>query len=98
MFANAKALVVIVSCALVAQAGRYGTTYLSRATAPSTCIVNNSDQAAKNNGCAGYTDLPCVCASTAFQQDARVSIQANCPASDVANAMQLQNQYCSSSS
>jgi cobalamin biosynthesis Mg chelatase CobN len=96
MFVNAKALVLIVSCALVAQAQSTTT-----ATAPSSqpsldaCIVGCLTQALPSGPCTSYTDLTCVCTSTGYQEAAAACLTANCTATDLATAEALQIQECS---
>ncbi|KAF8551529.1 hypothetical protein OG21DRAFT_1417779 [Imleria badia] len=96
MFANAKALLVIASCALVAQAQ-------SSATAPpspsstaglDSCIIDCVTPAAAAAGCGSYTNLTCTCTSTDFQQASLQCLQANCTATDLQTAEQMQGSAC----
>jgi len=103
MFANAKVLLVIASCALAVQAQSSGspttTAPASQSSLPAgldSCIVSCVSAAAASNGCVSFTNLTCTCTSTAFQQDALQCLNANCTSSDVATATQLQEQECGS--
>ncbi|KAF8550358.1 hypothetical protein OG21DRAFT_1499838 [Imleria badia] len=103
MFANAKSLLVIASCALVAQAQSSGNASAS-ATAPAStsstpalpdsCIIECLNPAAVQYGCGTYSNLTCVCTSTAYEQAALSCLQANCTAADVTAAVQSQEEVC----
>ncbi|KIJ09995.1 hypothetical protein PAXINDRAFT_172262 [Paxillus involutus ATCC 200175] len=99
MFANIKTFAVIAACALAAQAQSTTTSTApaSESSLPAgldTCILSCVTAAATTGGCSSYTDLQCVCTSTAFQSAAQECLQANCTAEDVATATQLQTQEC----
>ncbi|EIM79465.1 uncharacterized protein STEHIDRAFT_150951 [Stereum hirsutum FP-91666 SS1] len=76
-----------------------GTSSAIPTAAPSgitTCIINCSTQAAASGGCSSFTELSCVCTSTAFQDAASACLQANCTSAEQQAALQLQSQECAS--
>ncbi|KIK79936.1 hypothetical protein PAXRUDRAFT_16063 [Paxillus rubicundulus Ve08.2h10] len=103
MFANIKTFVVVAACAFAAQA-QSNTTSTAPASASQsslpagldTCILTCVTAAAASGGCSSFTDLQCVCTSTAFQNASLQCLQANCTAEDVTTATQLQTQECAS--
>ncbi|QRV84016.1 CFEM domain protein [Ceratobasidium sp. AG-Ba] len=60
----------------------------------SPCILTCSQQAATSAGCSSFTDLGCVCSSTAFQTAAASCITQQCP-DQVQQALTLQQALCS---
>ncbi|KAG2357159.1 hypothetical protein BDR07DRAFT_392478 [Suillus spraguei] len=62
--------------------------------APSPCIIGCSTQAAAQSDCISYTNLTCVCSSTAFQDAAGACLQANCTTAEIAQANTLQQDEC----
>ncbi|KAI9455826.1 hypothetical protein HD554DRAFT_2178323 [Boletus coccyginus] len=103
MFPNAKALVLFVSCALLARAqdSSASTTTTSAPAAESSsaanltpCLLTCVTQAATSGGCASYADISCVCTSATFQSAATACLQASCTADDLAAAQALQQQQC----
>ncbi|KAF9236014.1 hypothetical protein BU15DRAFT_77421 [Melanogaster broomeanus] len=99
MFANVKTLVVVAACALVAQAlgSPSAAALASLSSSPvifDSCTLECVSDAAANAGCPSYIDLPCVCASTAFQNDALQCLQSNCTAQDATSLEQIMNQQC----
>ncbi|KAG1734503.1 hypothetical protein EDB19DRAFT_1154120 [Suillus lakei] len=94
-----KSLFVVAAAALAVKAQSPTTTTTSSAATPSgltECIVSCSTQAAAAGGCSSFTDLACVCTSTAFQTAAGACLQANCTAAEVAQAQTLQQSECAS--
>ncbi|KAG1731812.1 uncharacterized protein EDB91DRAFT_707350 [Suillus paluster] len=92
-----KSLVIVAAAALAVNAQTSATT--SPAAVPSgltECIISCSAQAASAGGCSSYTDLACVCTSTAFQDAAAACLQANCTTAEIAAADQAQISECSS--
>ncbi|KAG1774607.1 hypothetical protein EV702DRAFT_519668 [Suillus placidus] len=92
-----KSLFVLAAAALAANAQAVTTTSDAAAATPSgvtECIVSCSTQAAAAGGCSSYTDLSCVCTSTAFQTAASACLQANCTAAELAEALSLQKTEC----
>ncbi|GAB1523292.1 hypothetical protein RhiTH_006423 [Rhizoctonia solani] len=57
------------------------------------CVLRCSTQAATSAGCAGITDIECLCGSTDFQQAALQCLQSTCP-DEVDSATALQSQLC----
>ncbi|KAF9236013.1 hypothetical protein BU15DRAFT_64377 [Melanogaster broomeanus] len=101
MFPNLKSLVVIAACALAAQAqsSTTATAPASQTSLPAgidTCILGCLTAATATGACSSYTDLQCVCTSTAFQSAALQCLQSNCTTDDVTAASQLQSQECAS--
>ncbi|CAE6425537.1 hypothetical protein BN14_03285 [Rhizoctonia solani AG-1 IB] len=62
----------------------------------SPCVLTCSTQAAQSAGCAGITDVECLCGSMDFQQAALTCLQTQCP-NEVAAATALQSQLCGAS-
>ncbi|KAG1831638.1 hypothetical protein EV424DRAFT_1534304 [Suillus variegatus] len=94
-----KSLFVLATAALTAYAQSATTTSDAAAATPSgitPCILSCSTQAASAGGCSSFTDLSCVCTSTAFQDAAGACLQANCTTAEVAQAMALQQSECAS--
>ncbi|KAF8434380.1 hypothetical protein L210DRAFT_3410855 [Boletus edulis BED1] len=98
MFTNTKALVFIASCALLVQAQSDTTTAAASQTSLPAgldqCIITCSSQAAAVAGCGSFTNLTCVCTSTAYQSAAGACLAANCTSSDLQAAQQIENQQC----
>ncbi|KAF9218738.1 hypothetical protein BS17DRAFT_811529 [Gyrodon lividus] len=99
MFINVNTFAVIAACALAvhAQSSTTSTAPSSQSSLPAgldTCILACLTEAAGTGGCTSYTDLQCVCTSTAFQGAALQCLQNNCTADDVTVATQLQSQEC----
>ncbi|KAG2338287.1 hypothetical protein BDR05DRAFT_969361 [Suillus weaverae] len=92
-----KSLFVLAAAALAANAQSVTTTSDAAAATPSgitECIISCSTQAAAAGSCSSYTDLACVCTSTAFQTAATACLQANCTAAELAAAQSLQKSEC----
>ncbi|KAG2102848.1 uncharacterized protein F5147DRAFT_287195 [Suillus discolor] len=92
-----KSLFVLATAALTAYAQSATTT--SDAAVPSgvtPCILSCSSQAASAGNCSSFSDLTCVCTSTAFQDAAGACLQANCTTAEVAQAQALQQSECAS--
>ncbi|TFY59217.1 hypothetical protein EVJ58_g5918 [Rhodofomes roseus] len=58
------------------------------------CILSCVQSAASSAGCSSFTDLTCICSSSAFQTSALACLTANCPATDLAAAQALQSAEC----
>ncbi|KAG1867047.1 hypothetical protein C8R48DRAFT_671932 [Suillus tomentosus] len=94
-----KSLFVLATAALTAYAQSATTTSDPAAATPSgitPCILSCSSQAASAGGCSSFSDLACVCTSTAFQAAAGACLQANCTTAEVAQAQALQQSQCAS--
>ncbi|KAG2158669.1 uncharacterized protein EDB93DRAFT_1245900 [Suillus bovinus] len=92
-----KSLLVLAAAALAANAQSTTTTSaIATPSGVSDCVISCSNQAASAGGCSSFTDLSCVCTSTAFQAAAGACLQANCTATDIAQAQALQQSECAS--
>ncbi|KAI0061791.1 hypothetical protein BV25DRAFT_1870555 [Artomyces pyxidatus] len=61
------------------------------------CILTCLTQATASGGCSSFTDLQCVCTSTAFQSAAQQCLTSQCTQADQQAALQLQQSQCASS-
>ncbi|KAG2073248.1 hypothetical protein BDR04DRAFT_1010931 [Suillus decipiens] len=86
----------VAALAVNAQSGTVtsGSAVPTASGAVSPCILACSTQAAAQSDCISYTNLTCVCSSTAFQTAAGTCLQANCTAAEVAQANALQQDEC----
>ncbi|KAH8109875.1 hypothetical protein DFH11DRAFT_892672 [Phellopilus nigrolimitatus] len=60
------------------------------------CITTCVGSAAYSAGCANYSDLTCVCTSSAFQTIALQCLQSSCSSGDMTTALGLQQSWCGS--
>ncbi|KAH7883432.1 hypothetical protein F5I97DRAFT_243315 [Phlebopus sp. FC_14] len=99
MLASLKTLVVVVAAAVTVVQAQSGTSSAPASTSSlpagiDDCILTCVTQAAASGGCSSFTDLQCVCTSTAFQSAALQCLQSTCTPADVTAATQLQQQEC----
>ncbi|KZS91546.1 hypothetical protein SISNIDRAFT_413911 [Sistotremastrum niveocremeum HHB9708] len=64
---------------------------------PDACIQNCTQTAASVTGCVSFTNVSCVCSSTAFQQAALSCLVSDCTQADVQTAETLQQTICGGS-
>ncbi|KAH7920558.1 hypothetical protein BV22DRAFT_1132975 [Leucogyrophana mollusca] len=98
MIPNVQILLAVFATALAAQAqSTTSSAPASQSSLPSSltpCILSCVTQAASSGGCSSFTDISCVCTSTAFQSAALSCLQANCTSAEVSAATQLQQTEC----
>ncbi|EGO00637.1 hypothetical protein SERLA73DRAFT_178497 [Serpula lacrymans var. lacrymans S7.3] len=58
------------------------------------CVVSCVKSAASTGGCSSFTNVSCICTSTAFQSAALSCLKANCSSAEVQAATQLQQTEC----
>lgn len=94
-FLSVSLLLVFAIGSAVAQSSSTASAAVPTSTAGiDPCILGCVQSAASSNGCSSFTDLSCVCGSTAFQQSALSCLQSNCTSADVQAAQALQSAEC----
>ncbi|KIY45473.1 hypothetical protein FISHEDRAFT_61188 [Fistulina hepatica ATCC 64428] len=59
-----------------------------------TCVIDCAESAVADSDCTSFTDLSCVCTSTAYQEAVEECLKANCTAADYQTALELQAEEC----
>ncbi|KAH8116174.1 hypothetical protein DFH11DRAFT_1266156 [Phellopilus nigrolimitatus] len=101
LFTTKSTFVLAAAGALLAVHAQSGTDTSSAALPTGTagideCIITCVSSAASSAGCSSFTDLSCICTSSAFQTSALQCLQSSCSAEDLSNAQALQQTECAS--
>ncbi|KAI3605453.1 ectomycorrhiza-regulated cfem domain-containing protein [Moniliophthora roreri] len=68
--------------------------FVASVAGQSECILSCAEAALPVSNCTSIEDLPCMCASAPYQQDALLCIQQTCPMEELAEGVKLIKERC----